>query len=56
MSPVTRDKVCPVMHLSGVQEFIDDENIPASMVSHQILFEFFLLRVIIIERRIELCL
>lgn len=43
VSPVTRDKVYPVMHLSGVQEFIDDENIPASMVSHLILIEFFLL-------------
>jgi hypothetical protein len=31
--PVTRNKVNPVMMLSGVREFIDDEYIPASMVS-----------------------
>jgi hypothetical protein len=29
--PVTREKVKPVMYLAGVQEFIDDDNIPASI-------------------------
>jgi len=29
LDPVTRGKVKPVMYLSGVQEFIDNENIPA---------------------------
>lgn len=31
IDPVTRDKVCPVVYLAGVQEFIDDDNIPVSM-------------------------
>jgi hypothetical protein len=31
MDPVTREKVKPVMYLSGVQEFIADEHIPKSM-------------------------
>eukprot|EP01039_Chlorochromonas_danica_P007570 gene7572-8370_t len=29
--PVTRNKAAPVLYLSGVQEFIDDEHIPANM-------------------------
>lgn len=33
VDPVTRDKVCPVMYLAGVQEFVDDDNIPSLMVS-----------------------
>lgn len=32
MDPVTREKVAPVMYLSGVQEFVDDDNIPDTMV------------------------
>jgi hypothetical protein len=32
--PVTRSKVAPVVYFNGVQEFIDDEHIPASMVNH----------------------
>jgi len=31
MDPVTREKVKPVMYLSGVQEFIEDEHIPKCM-------------------------
>lgn len=33
LDPVTRDKVQPMLALSGVQQFIDDEHIPPSMVS-----------------------
>jgi hypothetical protein len=32
LDPVTRGKVCPVMYFSGVQQYIDDEYIPVSMV------------------------
>lgn len=32
LDPVTRDKVQPMLQLSGVQQFVDDEHIPASMV------------------------
>jgi hypothetical protein len=32
MDPVTREKIAPVYYLSGVQEYIDDDNIPAVMV------------------------
>jgi hypothetical protein len=31
LDPVTRDKVKPVMYLSGVQEFVEDQYIPSEM-------------------------
>lgn len=33
LDPVTRDKVCPIMYFSGVQQYIDDEFIPSTIVS-----------------------
>jgi hypothetical protein len=43
MDPVTRGKVSPVMYFSGVQQYIDDEHIPSTMVRsfHEIIFFFF---------------
>lgn len=33
VDPVTREKVQPMMFLSGVEQFIDRQHIPKSMVS-----------------------
>jgi hypothetical protein len=32
LDPVTREKCQPMMYLSGVEQFIDREHIPVSMV------------------------
>lgn len=43
LDPVTRDKVQPMLAFSGVQQFIDDEHIPASMVRliHNLVITFY---------------
>lgn len=38
--PVVREKMKPMMYLSGVEEYIDRQHIPVSMVSYLLLAEY----------------
>jgi hypothetical protein len=38
LDPITREKVCPAVYLSDVQQYIDDEYIPTTMVSRKELY------------------
>ncbi len=41
VDPVTREKVQPMMYLSGVEQFIDRQYIPKSMVRFRLMLHFF---------------